>query len=80
MCLCLLELVLEFGVFVLLVVVVTVILGVAVVKFLGDISMTGFMCNAYCPYILYASYLLLMVLLVFMMMMVTVVALCGSGR
>ena len=44
-----------FVVFVLLVVVVAVILGVAVVLVLGDTSIGGSKCNAYCPYILYAS-------------------------
>ena len=49
----LLELVLVFLVFVLLVVVV--ILGVPMVLVSGDTSITGSKCNAYCPYILYAS-------------------------
>ena len=40
-------------VFVLLVVVVTVILGVAEILVLGDTIMVESKCNTYCPYILH---------------------------
>ena len=69
-------------VIVLLVVVVTVILGVAVVLVFGVTSIAGSKCNAYCPYITYGSccqLLLLMVVLVFIILMVGVFAVCGSG-
>ena len=44
-----------FLVFVLFVVVVIVILGVAVIKFFGDTSITGSKCITCCLYVVYAS-------------------------
>ena len=48
-----------FVVFVLLVVAVTVILGLDVVKVLGDTGMTGCKCNVYCPWLYIICKLLL---------------------